>query len=816
MHFQEKQQRHQTMAGGRWLDQIREDGDLASGAVVAAAAVTPPPPPKATAADTSISPCSTAASSSLLSHTTASTGAPTRAGTSTVGAAVSPAVSASASARSRIHERRIAALRRSGHHAAADILQKAVWKANNGNNNDDDVVATGTNATINDNGRGNGYENAVLEAGSSQDGKYENDDQDEMMAELTAMGADNADDASVLTFATEATNTTAQLNESDATDVHANANANAKHVSATCANAIVDADTNVHDALVTPEKTRPASASAVSLAHDGVKKASADTPATPDTVPVVASATSSPAGGSEAEAHRQGWVAPEEAEVEARALADAERIAEEERTAAEEKEKVRRQRAEEAMHLAMAAAEAKVEAERIAAEEQRRRKAEAEAAAAAVSAAGSTERIERIAAVEAESMRLEQQRRHSSSLALANSTNESVSNEVGGDDVIAEDTDGSGGKGEIEEKVSNLSGSDCPLNYSISSDGDGDGQVASEVSSSVHVEPPSVPQNANTEPDQSSSSPSSSSSSSAKKKMWGRSVRKSPSQKWGQSARQSKTSPTSPSVTEEGDTDNSFSSRRSIDDAIANLSEKMFSAVSLALPPRHPSTEADHKVVEALPLPDYLPGYYGRKDSDASAAPSLRSVASSATPVAGAGTRDVSSLWDTGVDALSTLSGGTNTKEEDKSAFGDSGGVELSNLDRFEPEMARDFNLGGNPFHTTLKSRAMEYDATSSIDIEVGSMGEVEVFSPKISGRPTKDSGGGRKKDPFMDYSPSSSSNGRTSRTLAKLMPSGCCSWCQRILCPQKAKPVHALFLLIPIISVMLYLCYVYFVQPNL
>ena len=802
---EQRRQHRNASAGGRRLDLIREDCDLAG----PAEAVTPPPPPPKAPTDTS--PCSTAASSSILSHISPLTSTPTST-SSDAGAAVSPP--ASASARSRIHERRISALRQSGQHAAADILQKAVWKANNGNNNDDDVVATGTNATINDNGCGNVHEHAVLEAGGIEGESCENDDQDMMMAEVTALEADDEDDASVLTFATEATNTAPQLNDSDATDAHANANA--KHVSTTCANATVDADTNVHDALVTPEKTRPASASAVSLAHDGVKKASADTPATPDAVPVVASATSSPAGGSEAEAYRQGWVAPEEAEVEARALADAERIAEEERTAAEEKEKARRQWAEEAMHLAMAAAEAKVEAERIAAEEQRRRKAEAEAAAAAVSAAGSTERIERIAAVEAESMRLEQQRRHSSSLALANSTNESVSNEVGGDDVIAEDTDGSGGKGEIEEMVSNLSGSDCPLNYSMSSDGDGDGQVASEVSSSVHVEPPSVPQNANTEPDQSSSSPSSSSSSSAKKKMWGRSVRKSPSQKWGQSARQSKTSPTSSSGTEEGDTDNSFSSRRSIDDAIANLSEKMFSAVSSALPPRHPSTEADRKVVEALPLPDYLPGYYGRKDSDASAAPSLRSVASSATPVAGAGTRDVSSLWDTGVDALSALSGGTNTKEEDKSAFGDSGGVELSNLDRFEPEMARDLNLGGNPFHTTLKSRAMEYDATSNIDIEVGSMGEVEVFSPKISGRPTKDSGGGRKKDPFMDCSPSSSSNGRTSRTLAKLMPSGCCSWCQRIPCPQKAKPVHALFLLIPIISVMLYLCYVYFVQPNL
>ena len=239
----------------------------------------------------------------------------------------------------------------------------------------------------------------------------------------------------------------------------------------------------------------------------------------------------------------------------------------------------------------------------------------------------------------------------------------------------------------------------------------------------------------------------------------------------------------------------------------------MFFAVSSALPPRHPSTEADHKVAESLPLPDYLPGYYGRKDS---AAPSLRSVASSATPVAGAGTRDVSSLWDTGVDAPSAMNGGATNEENDKLTFGDSGGVELSNLDRFEPEMTRDLNLAGDAFHATLKSRGMEYDATSSIDIEVGSMGEVEVFSPKISGRPSKDSGGGWKKDPFMDYSPSSSSSGRASPTLAKLMPSGCCSWCRRIPCPQKAKPVHALFLLIPIISVMLYLCYVYFVQPNL
>ena len=766
-------------AGGRRLDLIREDCDLAG----PAAAVTPPPPPKAPAGT---SPGSTAASSSIASLTSPLASTPTST-TGAAGAAGSPpaSASASASARSRIHERRISALRQSGHHAAADILERAVWKANNNNGNNSDVV-TGTNITIHDNDwdNGNAQSNAVLEAGGIGDaGEYghENDGQDMMMAEMTATETENADDASVLTFATEATNTTPQLNDSDATDVHANA----------C----------VHDALVTPEKTRPATRN---VHGDGETASTANnTPGTPDTVPIV-SATSSPAGGSEAEAHREGWVAPEDAEVGARALADAEaeRLAkEEERTAREEKEKARRQRAEEAMHLAMAAAEAKVEAERIAAEEQRRRKAGAEAAAAA---AASTERSERIAAVEAQSMLLEQRRPSLS--AVSAGTNELVS-----DNDHNDQDDGSSGKAETEEKASNTSGSDCPLNYSMSSDGD-NGQLPSELSSPVHVESPSVLDGANNEPDQSSSPPSS-----TKKKMWGRSVRKSPSQNWGQSARQSKTSPASTtSGTEEGDTDRSFSSRRSIDDAIANLSEKMFSAVSSALPPRHPSTEADHKVAESLPLPDYLPGYYSQKDSDASAAPSLRSVASSATPVAGAGTRDVSSLWDTGVDAPSALSGGATNEENDKLTFGDSGGVELSNLDRFEPEMARDLKLAGDAFRTTLKSRGMEHDATSSIDIEVGSMGEVEVFSPKISGRPTKNNGGKRKKDPFMDCSPSSSSSSRASRTLAKLMPSGCCSWCRRIPCPQKAKPVHALFLLIPIVSVMLYLCYVYFVQPNL
>ena len=652
------------------------------------------------------------------SHTTAT-------GASSLLSRCSPA------ARSRIHERRIAALRRSGNHAAADILQRAVWKANNSHNN---TCTKGAND--------------------------ENDDQDTQMmmtaaTATTAVLADD-DDASVLTFATDATNTTAQVpvvTESDdcATNIHdANISTPCANIT-TCANNItqggIDAKVNVNIsscALITPEKTGPASVSvAVSSNsfHDDVKEvlASVDTPGTPDTVPTLeaASATSSP---------------------------------EEERTAREE----------EAVHLvAMAAAE-----------EETRLQAEATAIAAA--AAASAERSGRIAAAEAESMRLEL------SAISAGSANEVVSitsgdDKVVGDDVSAEDANVSSQKAEIEEKASTTSGSDCPLNYSISSDG-AICLLPPEVSSPVPFEPPSVPEDgANTGPDQSSSS----TPSSTKKKMWGRSLsRKSPT----------KISPASTaSGTEEGDTGDSFSSRRSIDGAIANLSERMFSAVSSALPPRHPSTEAESKVVDSHPLPKTLPDYHGRKDSDASdAAPSLRSVASSATPVAGAGTRDVSSLWDTCVDAPSALDGGATAEEEDKLTFGHSGGVELSNLDRLEPEMARDLHVSGNAFHTTLKGRATEYDATSSIDIEVGSRGEVEVFSPKISGRHTKDNGGEREKHPLMDCSlSSSSSRGRASRTLAKLMPSRC-------------RPVHALFLLIPIVSVMLYLCYTYFVEPNL
>ena len=185
-------------------------------------------------------------------------------------------------------------------------------------------------------------------------------------------------------------------------------------------------------------------------------------------------------------------------------------------------------------------------------------------------------------------------------------------------------------------------------------------------------------------------------------------------------------------------------------------------------------------------------------------------------------TRDESSLW---ADASSGLSGGADDDADDdaQTAFEDSdgcegGGLALASLDRLEPERARDFHGtgAGAAFHTALKS-GTDQGATSSIDIEVGSVGEVKVFAPKISGRPRKDPGGGRGGDPFMDRSPSNSSggSGRVCRTVAKLIPTGSCSWCCRIPCPQKVKPVHALFLLIPIVIVMLYLCYVYFVQPN-
>ena len=166
----------------------------------------------------------------------------------------------------------------------------------------------------------------------------------------------------------------------------------------------------------------------------------------------------------------------------------------------------------------------------------------------------------------------------------------------------------------------------------------------------------------------------------------------------------------------------------------------------------------------------------------------------------GAGTRAVSFLFDTtGADAPSALSGGSNAEEEDDTAaFGERfGGVELSGLARLEPEMARDLTIAGNIFPTTLKS-----SVTSSIDIEVGSMGEVEAVAPKISGRPIP-------KNPTTDCRPSGPSDGsssRVSRTLAKLMPNGGCS----------VKPVHALFVLIPIVCVLLYLCYAYLVEPHL
>ena len=267
--------------------------------------------------------------------------------------------------------------------------------------------------------------------------------------------------------------------------------------------------------------------------------------------------------------------------------------------------------------------------------------------------------------------------------------------------------------------------------------------------------------------------------------------------------------------------------RRDVSDAISNLSERMnqawSSATSSSPPPRHPkkggveeeaaggfdNEESSEQMVDSLPRPDHLQGHcYRRDDSDAvSAAPSLRSVASSATPVTGAGTRAVSFLFDTtgSADAPSVLSCGSNAKEEDgTAAFGERfGGVELSGLAQLEPEMARDLTISGNIIPSTLVSR-MEYDATcatSSIDIEVGSMGEVEVFAPNISGRPAP-------KNRTMDCRPSRPSDGssRVSRTLAKVMPSGGCS----------VKPVHALFLLVPIVCVLLYLCYAYLVEPNL
>ena len=260
-----------------------------------------------------------------------------------------------------------------------------------------------------------------------------------------------------------------------------------------------------------------------------------------------------------------------------------------------------------------------------------------------------------------------------------------------------------------------------------------------------------------------------------------------------------------------------------ISDAISNLSEGMNqawtnSAVATSSPPTGGSEEEEagdfaneessEHMADALPRPDHLQGHsYRRDDSDAvSAAPSLRSVASSATPVTGAGTRAVSFLFDTTGSAYapSALSSSSNAEEEDgTAAFGERiGGVELSGLAHFEPEMARDLTAG-SIFPTTLQSR-VEYDATctSSIDIEVGSMGEVEAFAPKISGRPTP-------KNPTMNCRPSGSgdgSSGRVSRTLAKLMPSGGCS----------VKPIHALFVLIPIVCVLLYLCYAYLVEPNL
>ena len=264
--------------------------------------------------------------------------------------------------------------------------------------------------------------------------------------------------------------------------------------------------------------------------------------------------------------------------------------------------------------------------------------------------------------------------------------------------------------------------------------------------------------------------------------------------------------------------------RRDVSDAISNLSERMnqawSSATSSPPPPRHPkeskteeeaaggfdNEESSEQMVDSLPRPDHLQGHcYRRDDSDAvSAAPS---VASSATPVTGTGTRAVSFLFDTtgSADAPSVLSCGSNAEEEDgTAAFGERfGGVELSGFAQLEPEMARDLAISGNIIPSTLVSGA-EYDATkatSSIDIEVGSMGEVEVFAPDISGRSAP-------KNRTMDCRPSGPSDGssRVSRTLAKVMPSGGCS----------VKPVHALFLLVPIVCVLLYLCYAYLVGPNL
>ena len=266
------------------------------------------------------------------------------------------------------------------------------------------------------------------------------------------------------------------------------------------------------------------------------------------------------------------------------------------------------------------------------------------------------------------------------------------------------------------------------------------------------------------------------------------------------------------------------------DDAVSNLSDRINEAAASPLPPLPPKKDrADsfdnecQRVIDYLPRPEHSPRMHHSIDSEVSAALSHNSMASSATPVTGIATRNVSSLWDRPDTPPATdVNENEYCPQQDGLDLESAAlGVGLAGLiGHPTPEMAAHADLGEahRAFESSLKAARnddVDRDTSSSVDmaVEVGSMGGAN--SSKISfGQANQDS--------FMDYEDPTSSADRPSSSKRsqrlKIVPahylsrcsSGCCS---SMSCP-KMKPVYWLLLAIPLLAIMLYLCYFFFVKP--
>jgi len=594
---------------------------------------------------------------------------------------------------------------------------------------------------------------------------------------------------------------------------------------------------------VAEEKAAAAAAEAEENARRIAEERAAEEKARRDAEERAAAAAAAATAAAAAVAAEQERKAREKALAEARRVADERAAAERARLAAEEENRrIAQERAlEEAKRIAEEAAlrestriaqeqqrrreEERIEAERIAAEQAAAAEAEAEAKRIAEEAAlrestriaQEQQRRREEERIEAERIAAVEQAAAVAATAAAAERGRRISEAKAGSKRLQQEK-GSSDNDTVESSLEDI------LDYSNSEGADADDEASSHPSSpsssflDISAETPAS-EVTKTPPGDADATPTNLAT-----KRWGQSARKSSggSKGWGRFVLFSSSGKSKPAVP--------MSPLKDDDDVVSNLSDRINEAAASPQPPLPPKKDgADsfdneyQRVIDTLPRPEHYPRMHHRIDSEASAALSHNSMASSATPVTGIATRDVSNQWDRpDTPPASDVNENEYYPHQDGLDLESAAlGVGLAGLiGHPTPEMAASADLGGShrSFESSLKAARnydFDRDTSSSVDmaVEVGSMGGVNASRISV---------GQAKQDSSMDYEdptsfadrPSSSKRSQRVKIVPAHYLSRCRSGCFSSMSCPKMKPVYWLLLAIPVIAVMLYLCYFFFVQP--